>query len=200
MSATMTASSRAKRSPVPMNGVDTPALFATINAVAAQPELAKFQFRAKSRWVSGTQSQSSMHSFYGAGSEQTHVAEYTATTDHPGVLCGDDAGPTPVEWVLHALASCLMAGIGTIAAARGIKLNKVEAAVEGDIDLLGVLGLSKEVRNGYQGVSVSFVIDGDASPEELEKIVMQSKARSAVYDIVTNGVPVSIGVKTLAMA
>ena len=75
-----------------------------------------------------------------------------------------------------------------------------KSKIEGDIDLRGLLGLSKEVRNGYQGIKVSFEIDGDASPEQLEQIVMQSKARSAVFDVVTNGVPVSIGVKTPAMA
>ena len=138
-----------------------------------------------------------MHGFFGAD-ELTHVASYTAVGDHPAVLCGTDAGPTPVEWVLHALASCLTAGIGNIAAARGIKLNKVELTVEGDIDLRGVLGLSGDVRNGYQGIKVSFEIDGDAI-QQLEQIVMQSKARSAVYDILTNGVPVSIGVKTPAI-
>ncbi len=119
MSAAMTVSKATKRAPVSMNGVDTPALFATINAVAAQPELAKFQFRAKSRWLSGTHSESTMHGFFGAGVEQTHVAPYTAEGDHPAVLTGADAAPSPVEWVLHALASCLTAGIGAIAAARG---------------------------------------------------------------------------------
>ena len=189
-----------RRVPVPLNGVDTPTLFATIKAVGAEPELAKFRFRANSRWVSGTQSQCTMQGFYGAGNELTHVRPFTAVGDHPAVLCGADEGPTPVEWILHALASCLMAGIGNIASARGIKLNSVEATLEGDIDLRGVLGLSNEVRNGYRGVSVLFAIDGDASPEELEMVVMQSKARSAVYDIIANGVPVSIGVKTPAMA
>jgi uncharacterized OsmC-like protein len=96
--------------------------------------------------------------------------------------------------VLHALAACLTAGIANIAAARGVKLNKVQSTVEGDIDLRGILGLSKDVRNGYQGVKVSFEIDGDASLEQLEQIVMQSKARSAVFDIITNGVPVAITV------
>ena len=113
MSATMTASKEAKRTPVPMNGIDTPTLFATINAVGAQPELGKFQFRAKSRWLSGTHSESTMHGFFGAGGEHTHVAPYTAEGDHPTVLTGADAAPSPVEWVLHALASCLTAGIGT---------------------------------------------------------------------------------------
>ena len=196
MTSAMTVSNTTKRKPVAMNGVDTPALFATINAVGAQPELAKFQFRASNHWISGTHSESTMHGFFGAGSEQKHIIAYRAPGDHPAVLCGADTGPSPVEWLLHALATCLMAGVGTIAAARGVKLNEVKATIEGDIDLRGTLGLSKEVRNGYQGIKVSFEIDGDASPEQLEQIVMQSKARSAVFDVVTNGVPVSIGVKT----
>ena len=200
MTTTMTASKKTARTPVRMNGVDTPTLLATINAVGAQPELGKFQFRCKSRWLSGTHSQSTMHGFFGAGGEHKHVAPYKAAADHPAVLTGSDAGPTPTEWVLHALAGCLTAGIANIASARGIKLNRVESTIEGDIDLQGILGLSKEVRNGYQGIRVSFEIDGDAAPEQLEEIVMQSKARSAVFDCLTNGVPVSIGVKMPAMS
>lgn len=197
---TATAAIQTKRAAVPLNGVDTPTLFATIKAIGAAPELANFQFRAKSRWLSGTRSVSTMHGFFGAGSEHAHVAPYKAESDHPGVLCGADAAPAPVEWVLHALASCLAAGIGNIAAARGIKLNSVEAMVEGDIDLRGLLGLSDEVRNGYQRITVSFEIDGDASADQLRQIVMQSQARSAVFDVLTNGVPVSVSVRTAATA
>ena len=162
---------KAARAPVAMNGVDTPTLLATINAVGGQPELAKFQFRAKSRWISGTRSESTMHGYFGAGGEHQHIAPYKADGDHPAVLCGTDAGPTPVEWVLHALASCLTAGIANIAATRGIRLRKVESTVEGNIDLRGILGLSNEVRNGYQGIKVSFEIDGDASPDHREPII-----------------------------
>jgi uncharacterized OsmC-like protein len=200
MTTALTASKKTTRTAVRMNGVDAPALLATINAVGAQPELGKFQFRAKSRWLSGTHSQSTMHGYFGAGGEHKHIAPYKAAGDHPAVLCGSDAAPTPTEWVLHALASCLTAGIANIAAVRGIKLNRVESTVEGDIDLRGILGLSKDVRNGYQGINVFFEIDGDATPDQLKEIVMQSKARSAVFDVITNGVPVSIGVKTPATA
>ncbi len=161
MNATTTAERKPRRTPTPMNGVDTPTLLATIQAVGAQPELAKFQFRTKSEWIAGTHSRSSMSGFYGAGAEQKHMADYTADGDHPAVLCGKDAAPTPVEWVLHALASCLTAGIANIAAARGVNLRRVESIVEGDIDLRGILGLSKDVRNGYQGIHVSFSL---ASP------------------------------------
>ena len=187
-----------KQPPAPLNGVDTPTLFATINAVGAQPELGKFQFRANSRWVSGTHSKSTMQGFFGAGQEHAPLAPYHGESDHPMVLCGTDAAPSPVEWLLHAIAACLTAGIANVAAARGIKLSKAEATVEGDIDLRGILGLSNEVRNGFEAIRVTFDIAGDAQPDELEQIVMQSKARSAVFDVLTNGVPVSVGVSKAA--
>ena len=185
-----------KAPPMPLNGIDTPALFNTINLVKSQPELAKFQFRARSRWLRGTHSRGTMSGFFGAGSEMAHKTTHTADSDHPEVLCGEDNGPTPVEYVLHALAACLTAGIGNISAARGVPLEKVEATVEGNIDLRGILGLSDEVRNGFQGIRVRFVIEGDAPDEKLREIVRQSVARSAVYDIVTRGVPVSVDVQT----
>jgi uncharacterized OsmC-like protein len=175
------------------NGVDTSALFATIDAVKANTDIAKFQFRATNRWVSGTHNRSTIHGFYGAMQEMTHRQPYVFDADHPAVLVGADNGPTPVEFLLHALAACLTAGVANIAAARGVNLTQVESTVEGDIDLLGILGLSDEVRNGYEGIKVSFMLRGD-DPDKLRQIVEQSRRRSAVYDVLTNGVPVAIEV------
>jgi uncharacterized OsmC-like protein len=182
------------RTPQPLNGVDTPTLFATLDAVKAQPELAKFQFRATNRWQQGTHSRRRFESFYGAGGEQNHKAVYAYDADHPAVLVGRDEAPTPTEFLLHALAGCLTAGIGAIAAARGITLYEVESTVEGDIDLLGLLGLSEGVRNGYEGIRISFKIRGDAPEEKLRQLVERSRDRSAVYDVLSNGTPVSISV------
>ena len=176
------------------NGVDTAALFATIDAVKGNPEIARFQFRASNTWVSGTHNQSTFHGFYGAMQEMTHQQAWTYDADHPAVLVGNDNGPTPVEFVLHALAACLTSGLANIAAARGVTLTEVTSTVEGDIDLLGILGLSDEVRNGYQQIKVSFKLKGD-DPDKLRQVVEQSRQRSAVYDIVTNGVPVAIEVE-----
>ncbi len=175
------------------NGVDTATLFATINAVKANPEIANFQFRATNRWVSGTHNQSTIHGFYGATQEMAHERPFTFDADHPAVLVGTDQAPTPVEFLLHALAACLTAGIANIAAARGVNLTSVESTVEGDIDLMGILGLSDEVRNGYQQIRIGFTIRGD-DPEKLRKVVEQSRNRSAVYDVLTHGVPVAITV------
>ena len=178
------------------NGVDTATLFATINAVKEQRDLARFQFRATNTWMSGTHSRSSISSFYGAGQEMAHVTTFDFDADHPVVLTGKDNGPTPVEFMLVGLAGCLTAGLANIAAARGVTLHSVESIVEGDIDLQGILGLSREVRNGYQQIRVSFRIDADASPEKIRELVAQSQARSAVFDVITNQVPVTISVTT----
>ena len=175
------------------NGVDTAALFATIDALRGDTEIAKFRFRATNRWVSGTHNQSTIHGFYGARQEMEHQAAWTFDADHPAVLTGKDHGPTPVEYLLHSLAACLVAGLANIAAARGVTLSEVTTTVEGDIDLLGILGLSDEVRNGFEQIRVSFELRGD-DPGKLRAVVEQARARSAVYDLLTNGVPVSITV------
>jgi uncharacterized OsmC-like protein len=179
------------------NGVDTATLFATLDAVRAQPEIAKFQFRASNTWVNGTHNRSTLSGFYGALQEMEHKHATTIDADHPAVLVGDDNAPTPVEYLLHAIAACLTAGVANVAAARGFELTKVTSTVQGDIDLLGILGLSDgAVRNGYEQIRVSFHIDGDADEETLRRIVEQSRKRSAVYDVLTNGTPVHVDVVT----
>ena len=148
-------------------------------------------------WVSGTHSRSKISGFYGAMQEMEHTHETEVDADHPAVLVGQDNGPTPVEYLLHAIAACLTSGIANIAAARGVELTKVSSTVEGDIDLLGILGLSDgSVRNGYEQIKVTFHIEGDADDETLRALVEQSRRRSAVYDVLTNPTPVVIAVVT----
>jgi len=189
----MTTATLNKPAPAPRNGVDVPTLFATINAVGEQPAAAKFQFRAASKWVSGTHSQTTIGGYFGAGGEQDRDGKtFTIDADHTTVLCGTDMGPTPVEYLLQALAACLTAGIGNIASARGIDLYEVTSEVEGDLDALGILGLDDQVRNGFSAIRANFTIKGDAPAETLEKVIAQSVARSAVFDVLTNGVNVDV--------
>jgi uncharacterized OsmC-like protein len=178
------------------NGVDTATLFATLDAVKGAPQAAQFQFRASNEWVTGTHSRSTIDGFFGVGEERRHERTFVFDADHPAVLVGKDNGPTPVEFLLHALASCLTAGLGNIAAARGITLHEVRSTVSGDIDLNGIFGL-QPVRNGYQQVSVKFQISGDADEETLRGLIEQSRSRSAVYDVITNGVPVDVEVEVV---
>jgi uncharacterized OsmC-like protein len=178
------------------NGVDTAALFATLDAVKAAPEAANFQFRASNEWVDGTHSRSTIDGFFGVGEERSHERTFEFDADHPAVLVGRDNGPTPVEFVLHALAACLTAGLANIAAARGIRLTEVRSTVSGDIDLNGILGLDPEIRNGFQRIAVHVTVKGDAPAGKLRALVEQAQARSAVHDIITNHVPVTIEIAT----
>jgi uncharacterized OsmC-like protein len=192
MEDTMTATTADGR----INGVDTGTLFATLDAVKGQNEIAKFQFRASNEWISGTHSRSTFSGFYGAGQEMEHKTTTAVDSDHPEVLVGQDNAPTPVEYLLHGIAACLTAGLGNIAAARGVRLTRVRSTVEGSIDLLGILGLSDSVRNGYEQIKVTMYVEGDADEDQLRALVEQSRRRSAVYDVLTNGTSVVIDVVT----
>jgi uncharacterized OsmC-like protein len=179
------------------NGVNTETLFATLDAVKAQPELGTFQFRAANRWLGGAHNRTTIKDFYAAGGEDTSRAEaFELDAGEPGILLGTDTGPNPAELLLHALAACLTTSLVYVAAARGVQLTRVESRLEGDMDVRGALGLSDEVRNGFDQIRVSFSIEGDATPEKLRELVDRAMARSAVFDMVTNGVPVHVGTTT----
>jgi uncharacterized OsmC-like protein len=179
------------------NGVDTEVMFGTLDAIKAQPELGRFQFRARNRWIDGAHNQTSIKDFYGAGQEDGSRAEgFVIDAGEPPILLGTNTGPNPAEYLLHALAACLTTTLVYVAAARGVHLTKVESTLEGDMDVQGALGLSDEYRNGFEQIRVSFHIAGDAPEEKLREVVARAQQRSAVFDMVTNGVPVTVDVAT----
>ena len=168
------------------NGVNVQALLDARKALAEAPEAAKFQWRAKCEWLEGTQSRSTVEGFFGLGEEQHHKTTFTFDADHPEVFASEDRGATPVEIVLAGLASCLTAGIASVAQLREIQLRSVTATVEGGMDIQGILGMDSDVRNGFDGIKVTYTIDADATPDEIKAIVAQSQKRSAVFDALTN--------------
>jgi uncharacterized OsmC-like protein len=176
------------------NGVNVEALLGAREALTAAPEGAQFKWRASCKWMNGTHSHSTVESFFGLGEEQSHVKTFTFDADHPEVFASADKGATPVEYVLVGLASCLTAGIAAVAQHREIQLRSVIATIEGGMDIQGILGIDSDVRNGFDGITVSYVIDADADQVALEALVAQSQKRSAVYDIVTNPTNVTVNV------
>jgi uncharacterized OsmC-like protein len=177
------------------NGVNVEALVAARQALTDAPQAAHFKWRASCEWKNGTHSHSTVEGFYGLGQEQARKHSFTFDADHPEVFASEDLGATPVEYVLVGLASCLTAGIAAVAQYRGIQLKKVAATIEGDMDLQGILGIDGDVRNGFDGIRVTYDIDADASREDIEALVAQSQKRSAVFDIVTNPTNVTVSVK-----
>ena len=176
------------------NGVNVQALLDARTALIGAPEGAQFTWRASTEWVNGTHSQSNIESFFGLGGEQSHRTTFSFDADHPEIFASEDHGPTPVEYVLVGLASCLTAGIAAVAQNRGIQLRSVESKLEGKMDIRGILGMDSDVRNGYDDIKVTFKVDADASKQDIEALVAQSQKRSAVYDVITNPVNVIVEV------
>ena len=179
------------------NGVDTEKMFATLDLIKAQPELAKFQFRATNRWIDGSHNRSTIKGFYAAGGEDTtRSEEFVIDAGEPAILLGTDTGANPAEYLLHALAACLTTSIVYVAAARKVELTSVESTLTGDMDVRGALGVDDEPRNGFERIGVSFRVTGNAPEDKLREVVERAQKRSAVYDMVTNGVPVAVEVTT----
>ena len=176
------------------NGVNVEALLAAREALSEAPEAAKFTWRATCKWVHGTHSQSTIEGFFGLGEEQKHKTKFTFEADHPEVFASEDHGATPVEIVLCGLASCLTAGVASVAQNREIQLRSVTAKLEGPMDIYGILGMDSDVRTGFDSIKVTYDIDADATPEEIKAIVAQSQKRSAVYDLITNPTNVTVEV------
>lgn len=176
------------------NGVNVEALLGARAALTETPEAAKFVWRAESTWKRGTHTESSVKGFFGLGEEQSHRQEYRYDTDHPEIFASEDNGSTPVEMVLVGLAGCLTAGIAAVAQNRGIQLNSVTATIQADMDIQGILGIDADVRNGFNGITVDYQIDADASQEDIAALVAQSQKRSAVFDIIANPTNVDVRV------
>jgi uncharacterized OsmC-like protein len=179
------------------NRVDTEKMFSTLDLIKAQPELARFQFRATNRWIDGSHNRSTIKGFYAAGGEDTtRGQEFVIDAGEPAILLGTDTGANPAEFLLHALAACLTTSIVYVAAARKVELASVESIITGDMDVRGALGVDDEPRNGFERIDVSFRVKGNASEEKLREVVERAQKRSAVYDMVTNGVLVAVQVTT----
>jgi uncharacterized OsmC-like protein len=176
------------------NGVNVQALLDAREALKGAPEAAQFTWRASSKWQNGVHSTTTIQNFFGLGEEQSHKSETVFTADHPEVFAAEDNGITPIEYLLVGLASCLTAGVASVAQNRGIQLRSVESTVEGNHDIRGILGADGDVRNGFNDIKVTFTIDADASKQDIEALVAQSEKRSAVFDALTNPTNVTVEV------
>jgi len=176
------------------NGVNVQALLDARAALADAPAAAQFTWRASSKWQNGVHSTTTIQNYFGLGEEQSHKTEAVFDADHPEIFAAEDNGITPVEYLLVGLASCLTAGVASVAQNRGIQLRSVEATVEGSHDIRGILGADSDVRNGFNDIKVTFNIDADAPQQEIEALVAQSQKRSAVFDALTNPTEVTVAV------
>jgi uncharacterized OsmC-like protein len=184
------------QTPTLINGVNVDQLVATVNAIQQNSDLARFQFRARNEWLDGGHSRTMIQGFYGAGQEDaSRTKPFVVEGDEPPVLLSDNAGPNAVEAVLHALASCLAVGFIYNAAARGIEIESLKFDLEGDLDLRAFLGMSEEVRPGYEGIRLSYQVKSNAPREKIVELCEYVQKTSPVLDIIRNPVPVTVSLK-----
>ena len=176
------------------NGVNVDTMFGTLDAIKANPALATFQWRASNQWLGGSHNRSTIKVFYAAGGDDTtRQHSFSLDAGEPAILLGHDEGPNPAEFMLHALAACLTTSLVYVCSARKVDLVSVESTIEGDMDVQGALGLNDEVRNGFTDIRVNFQVEANAPREKIEECVQRAYARSAVFDSITKGVPVHVG-------
>ena len=175
-----------------VNGVNVDALFETIDAIKDAPVIAEFKFRAKGKWINGGHSHMTITDFYGTQKDHPHEKPFELDADEPPLLLGEDKGPNPVEYALTGLAGCLTATMIYHSAAKGIEIKGVESRLEGDLNLRGFLGLSDEVKVGYENIRVFFKIDADVSDEEKEELIRMAQKYSPMFNTISNPTPVSV--------
>ena len=175
-----------------INGVDVGQLRETVENIKKDPSLAQCSFRAQNKWISGGHNQALINDFHGANQDIPHRQSFKLEIDEPPLLLGEDYGANPVEYVLTALSGCLTSSLIYHAAAQGIAIEEVESELEGDLDLRGFLGISDEVRNGYNNINVKFKVKADAPQEKIDELIELAQQRSPVFDIVSHPVNVRV--------
>lgn len=179
-----------------LNGVDIGQLTSTIDAIKGNASLANFQFRARSQWLEGGHSRTTISDFHGAGQQHRHAKPFVVETDEPPVLLGGDNAPNPVVFLLHGLAGCLATSIAYHAAAQGIRVKQIESQIEGDIDLHGFLGLNESARKGYKQIRVKLRVKADCPDDKLKEVFQFGPKFSPVYDTLANAVPIQVEMVT----
>lgn len=176
-----------------MNGLSMPAMVETVKAIEADSGLARFQFRARNRWIDGGANRSTIRDFYGAGREDdSRTTAFEFTNGEPPILLGDNEGANPVEFLLHALAGCVTTTFVLHATARGITIHELSTELEGDLDLRGLLGLDETVSPGYEEIRIRMHVRADCSDAELDDLLSYAREHSPVCNTICRPVPVRV--------
>jgi uncharacterized OsmC-like protein len=178
-----------------VNGVSVTNLFGAINAITDNPDMSKFNFRAKGKWINGGHNQTTINDFDGACQTHTRSQPFVFDKDEPPVLLGNDHGANPVDYALAALNGCLTTTLIYHAAAQGIKIEEVESTLSGDLDIQGLLGMSEKVRNGYEKIKVAFKVKSDAPEDKIKELVDLAQKRSPVFDIISHPTPIEVSLQ-----
>ena len=149
---------------------------------SANPENAVVQYESTSILKEGLQS-------------NVQLRDHKLIVDEPKSFGGKDEGPSPVELILAALATCQEITYKAFATALGINLESVSVNLNGTLDLQGFLGLNKNTRPGFQNITGNVDIKSSSSQTEIDKLISIVNQHCPVLDILTKGVPIKLSQK-----
>ena len=189
----MTTSNAIEQTQDMTNGVDVGQLMKVIGSIEADTGYAKFQWRATNHWIDGELSRSEIKDFFAGNNEDsTRNEAFTLDADEPPIASGQNRAPNSMEYLLHALATCLTGTLVNHAAVRGVEIEAVDSSYAGDMDVRGLFGLADDVRKGFNKVTVNMRVKSEASVDELTEMALFSP----VYDVISNSLPVEFTLTT----
>jgi uncharacterized OsmC-like protein len=176
-----------------INGLDSGAITDLAGRIVEDKNYGKFQWRAKNRWIGGAKSETSIQGFFAGGEENSERKQaHVIIADQPAFLGGGNTAPNSVEYILHALTSCLTVTLTYHAAVQGIPLGAIETSAVGKHDARGFFGISEDVRKGFSSIRVDMRVASRASVETLTELAMYSP----VYEMISRALPVEFHLVT----
>jgi uncharacterized OsmC-like protein len=110
---------------------------------------------------------------------------------------GANAGPNPGVYGRGAVGSCLAVGYAMWAARMGVPIDALEVEVQADYDVRGELGVSQNVRPGYEAMRYIVTVESTAPAEDVMRVLDMADRCSSWRDDIANGVPLKREVKLL---
>jgi putative redox protein len=159
------------------------AMLAAIGRIQSDTSAAKLVFRADTELVEDVKCTAQVRKFP------------PITIDEPPQLGGGDAGPNPVEAVLVALGTCQEVVYSAYASVMGIKLDRVQCNLRGNLDLRGLFGMDPDIPPGFQKITYEMILESSADRESLQQLVRTVESHCPVLDTLRRPVEVIGSVK-----
>lgn len=175
-----------------LNDVNVEAIKELDKKLRENPALARRTVKVRSSWLRGTKTLVEIGEHQAQGNRVTpKTRKFVVTADAPPGLGGVDAAPAAVEVLLASLAGCLTSGIAANAALFDVPIDALDIDMEAEIDLRGLFGHDKSVRNGFSDIRYSVTIQSPAPEDKVRKCKETIDRKSPVLDVLTNPVKVS---------
>jgi uncharacterized OsmC-like protein len=151
-----------------VNGINVDDVMGLIQSVKDDAANGATYWQVKSEWQNGAHIRATTDKVKIGGADVERG--FTLDIDEPFELGGTNQYANPQEYLLAALNACMLTGYSVLCALHGIQLEKLEVVTEGDIDLRGFMGLDPSVSPGYDALTFTVHVKGDATPEQFEDI------------------------------